>query len=57
MSNSEQQPIVYKTIIVVNVIPTPANNFCWRSLIAKASLLTLPWLLDHVYLTWPVLIS
>jgi len=57
MSNSEQQPIVYKTIIVVNVIPPPPRSFCWRDCIAKTSLLLLPWLLDHVYMTWPALIS
>lgn len=40
MGNSEQQPIVYKTIIIVNVVQQPpiVKSFCWGHFLAKASL-------------------
>lgn len=57
MDNSERQTIVNQTIVIINVAPQPppAKFKSWLDFITKASLLSMPWLLDHAYAVWPLM--
>ncbi len=57
MDYTERQTIVNQTIVIINVTsqPSPTKFNSWIGFMAKASLLSMPWLLDHAYAVWPVM--
>jgi hypothetical protein len=53
MADPEQQVVLQVTVIINNEKPKSHSYICLRY-IAKMSLLVMPWILDHLYLTWPI---